>query len=130
MLEIASAARRAHGSRRVPPGRLLAPLLACLAGCFTVDGTLKADGSGTLEMTYQVPRNATEAGERRRFASPHVTLDSLTIKDGTAVAKLHVDEVSGLQTAEMFQNVTISRAHEDNDQRLTITIKNPNQKEI
>ena len=130
MLDIASARGPVRRSLAVNPVRLLVPLLACLAGCFTVDGTLKPDGSGTLELTYQVPANATEAGERQRFVSPHVTLDSLTIKGGSAVAKLHVDDVSRLQTAEMFHTVTVSRAHQDDDMRLTITIKNPNPREI
>ena len=39
------------------------------------------------------------------------------------------DDFKTVQGKE-YKNVTVSRAHEDNEQHLTITIKNPNPKEI
>ena len=58
---------------------LLVASLVALSACVTVEGTLKADGSGTLQITYPVIPTTTERLERRRLSSPHVTLDSLNI---------------------------------------------------
>jgi len=110
---------------------LLAGALATLSACVTVVGTLKADGSGTLEITYPVLPTTTERLEKRRFASPQITLDSLDIhEDGTATAKVHFDDPAKIPTAEMFHNVGIERHRDDADERITVTVTNLVTKEM
>lgn len=113
-----------------PSLALLACALAPLAGCITVDGSLKADGSGTVEVTYQVSRTSTETLEKRRFASPQVKLESFAMKrDGTAVAKLSFDDPAKMSTLEIFRGVSIKRERDGEEERLTITRTNPDAKE-
>jgi len=105
---------------------VLAPLVACVLGCLTVDATLKADGSGSFEMTYKTPPNTTVDLEKRRFASEHVTVDSLTLTTSTSAnLKVHFDDVTKLSSAEALKNVTVTRVRDGDDWRLTITIVNP-----
>ena len=100
-------------------------LLTALAGCVSIDGVLKPDGSGTLEVVYGVLPTSTEGLERRRFASPSVTLESLKLNgDGTATAKLSFDDPAKLSTLEMFRSVKITRQREKDEERVTITVKN------
>jgi hypothetical protein len=103
-------------------------LLLCLllaAGCVTVDATLKADGSGTITYTYARDKNATEAGEKARFASPHLTIESLTLGDKTATLKAKFDDVTKLDTAEAFNRATVTRTHKDGEDVLAVTLANP-----
>src|SRR5689334_7763637 len=105
--------------------RMAISLLVLAAGCVTVDGTLKADGSGTLRMSYQMPLNGTESSEKRRFTSPHVTVTSFkTNPDMTATVELSVDDVTKLSTASAFQRIAIARAPQDATEKVTITIDN------
>jgi len=101
-------------------------LLSCLGGCVTVDGTLKADGSGRLEMTYQLEPKTTEEAEKKRFSSAHVKVESLVLLDDkTGKAVVTFDDVTKLSTAEQFKAVEITRTHEGADERLSIKITNP-----
>src|SRR5579883_2978059 len=78
-------------------------LLLCLllaAGCVTVDATLKADGSGTITYTYGREANTTVASEKARFASPHLTIESLTLGEKTVTLEAKFDDVTKLDTAE------------------------------
>src|SRR5579885_2528288 len=80
-------------------------LLLCLllaAGCVTVDATLKADGSGTITYTYGREANTTVASEKARFASPHLTIESLTLGEKTVTLEAKFDDVTKLDTAEGF----------------------------
>src|SRR5579884_4033825 len=85
-------------------------LLLCLlvAGCVTVDATLKADGSGTITYTYNREKNTTVAAEKARFASPHLTIESLTLGEKTVTLKAKFDDVTKLDTAEGFKLATIT----------------------
>lgn len=104
---------------------LLASVAVTLAACVTVDGTLRADGSGTLEMVYRVPPNSTETLEKRRFASPRVTLESLRIReDGTARVELAFTDPAALSTLEIFRSLAISRERDGDEERLTIVVTN------
>lgn len=97
-----------------------------LAGCVTVESTLRSDGSATLEMRYTTQPDATEFLERRRFTSPHVTVDSVKIyEDQTTVLRASVDDATKLSTAEGFALVEVTRAPEGDDERLTITLAGP-----
>src|SRR5262245_58567264 len=104
-------------------------LLACLAlsGCLTFDGVLKPDGSGTVDMTYTLPQGTDEAKEKASHSSDHVTLESFTMSDDkkSATAKLKVDDVTKLSTAEAFKDVVVKRTNEGSDEILSITINNP-----
>src|SRR5204862_5558593 len=105
--------------------RIAVVALLLLAGCETVDGVLKADGSGTLQLTYRATRNATETAERQRFTSDHVTVESISVKpDATSTIKLTFDDVTKLSTASGFGNATVTRSREDGTEKLTVTIKN------
>jgi len=110
---------------------LLTASLVALSACVTVEGTLKADGSGTLQITYPVMPTTTERLERRRLTSPQVTLDSLTIgQDGTATAKVSFDDPQKLKTVDMFRSVGIERHREGTEETLTITLTNVINKEM
>ena len=104
----------------------LCGLLVLFGGCVTVDATLRSEGSGTFEMTYQTPLDATEFLERRRFSSPHVHVESVKIhEDQRAVLRATVDDVTRLSTAPGFAAVTIDRAPAGDDDWLTVTLANP-----
>src|SRR5579885_1540229 len=97
-------------------------LLLCLllaAGCVTVDATLKADGSGTITYTYGREANTTVASEKARFASPHLTIESLTLGEKTVTLEAKFD------TAEGFKLATITRTHKDGEEVLDVTLANP-----
>jgi hypothetical protein len=113
---------------RSSPGRTVVAtlLLIPLAGCVTVEATLRSDGSGTLVMTYQTQPDATEFIERRRFTSPHVTVTSVKIyEDQRTVLRATVDDVRQLSTAPGFALVAVTRTREDDDERLVVTLVNP-----
>jgi len=104
----------------------LCSLLVLLCGCVTVDATLRSDGSGVLELTYQTSLDATEFLERRRFSSPHVRVDAVNIhEDQRTVLRATVDDVTRLSTAPGFALVTVDRAPEGDDEWLTVTLTNP-----
>lgn len=120
-------ARRALAGRGRPPKILLLVALAVgLVGCLTLDSTLAPDGSGTLDMTYRTRPYANAAAEKRLYSSEHVIVDSLSFTDAsTAVLKAHFDDVTKLSTAEGFNDVTITRTRDGDDERLAIHIVNP-----
>ena len=98
-----------------------------LVGCLTFDGVLAADGSGTFAMTYALRPGATEAQERGRYTSSHVTLESFAINDDhkTATLTARVDDVTHLDSVAAFSNVAVARTPAGSDaERLTITITN------
>jgi len=101
-------------------------LVLVLAGCVTVEGTLRSDGSATFMMTYRPQGDATEFLERRRFSSPDVRVDSVKIyEDQRTVLRATVDDVTRLSTAEGFKSVAVSRTREGDDERLTLRLVNP-----
>jgi hypothetical protein len=116
---------RARPGWSVRRASLLASMVTCLAGC-VVDATLKADGSGKLEMTYPLQATSTEALEKRRFTSDHVKVESLKINtDQTAVLNATFDDATKLSTAEGFKTVSVTRTREGSEERLTVKITNP-----
>jgi hypothetical protein len=103
---------------------LLALAVMLCAGCVTVDGTLKADGSGTLEVTYRIPPNTTEAAERARFTSPHVTVKSITMQPDRATVKVAFDDVTKLATAEGFKALDVTRTRTGDEEALRVIVTN------
>lgn len=104
----------------------LAWLAVALAGCFTVDATLRPDGSGTIELGYVLPaQQATVDSETARFTSPHVKVVSVTPRTPGALVKATFDDVTKLSTAEGFAMVTVRRREKKDRERLTIVIHNP-----
>src|SRR5438094_10623482 len=90
----------------------LAALTMFLAGCFTVEGTLDANGSGSLELTYYLwpRRHVTVRGETERFSSEHVTVESLSSIEMTQVVpRVRFDVVTRISTAEAFRGYAASR---------------------
>lgn len=106
----------------------LAACIVVLSGCFTVEGTLDADGSGSLEVTYFLwpRRHVTVRGETERLGSGHVTVESLrSIEKTQAVARVRFDDVTNLSSAEAFRGVTVTRTREDTQERLRVVIRYP-----
>lgn len=105
---------------------LLLAAAAGLCGCLTFDGVLRADRSGTFDMTYLLRPDTTEAQERARYTSEHVTLESFTIDEHhtTATLKARVDDITRINSAAGFSNVAVTHTTADGDERLTITITN------
>jgi hypothetical protein len=106
----------------------LAALAPLLAGCFTVDGLLRADGSGTVELTYVPAKHATIDSETVRFTSPHVTVRSVEPVPGGARVRADFDDVTKLATAEGFRMATVVRRRHGTREALKLAIRNPEPK--
>ena len=107
---------------------VLAVLAPLVAGCFTVDGMLRADGSGTVELTYPPGKHATIDSETARFTSPHVTVQSVEPQPGGARIRAEFDDVTRLSTAEGFRMVTVVRGQRGQREALKLVIRNPEPK--
>jgi hypothetical protein len=103
----------------------LAVLVPLAAGCFTVDGVLRADGSGTVELTYPPGKHATIDSETARFTSPHVKVQSVEPQPGGARIRAEFDDVTRLSTAEGFRMVTVVRGRRGRREALKLVIRNP-----
>ena len=104
----------------------LVALTAALPGCFTVEGTLAADGSARFSLTYYIARHVTVSAETRRLSSEHVTVASLRgLGARRAAAEIRVDDVRNLATAEAFRNVEVTRAREGDEEHLHLILHNP-----
>jgi hypothetical protein len=101
------------------------------AGCFEVDATLNADGSGTINLAY-IPsaRHATLDSEQARFSSAHVTVHSIAPRDVGARLTASFDDVTKLSSAEGFRHVGVTRMRRGGEERLRIVLHNPTPKEI
>lgn len=125
-----STPRSAEASRLPRPAlALLVGALMMLAGCITLDGTLKADGSGTLNVSYKLPSNSNEMVEKRRFTSSDVKIESFGVKEGMIEGKLSFTDPVKLSSLQMFRNAKITRQRDGKEERLTITITNEHPKE-
>jgi hypothetical protein len=103
----------------------LAVLAPLFAGCFTVDGTLRADGSGTIDLTYPPGKHATIDSETARFTSPHVKVQAVEPQPGGARIRAEFDDVTQLSTAEGFRMVTVVRGRRGRREALKLVIRNP-----
>ena len=106
----------------------LAVLGPLLAGCFTVDALLRADGSGTVDLTYVPGKHATIDSETARFTSPHVKVLSVEPQPGGARVRAEFDDVTRLSTAEGFRVVTVVRRRRGPREALKLMIRNPEPK--
>ena len=104
---------------------MLAVVVALCGGCVIVDGKLAADGSGTLEVTYRIPANSTEATERARFTSPHVTVKSVKMQPDRAIVQVAFDDATKLSTAEGLRALDVSRSRSGAEETLRVVITNP-----
>lgn len=103
----------------------LAMLVACAAGCITVDGTLRADGTGTLSLSYTAPPGSTETSLRGLLTAPGITIQSLTLgADRKFSAAIAVDDLAAIGKTPLFRAVTVTRAAQGDDQVLTIKMVN------
>jgi hypothetical protein len=101
----------------------LVVLLSLVAGCLTVDGTLRADGTGTISLSYIAPPGATEASQRALLTAPGITVQSLTLgADRKFSAVLGVDDVAAIGKTPLFRAVTVTKAAQGDDQILTIKV--------
>jgi len=110
--------------------RLAALALAApvLAGCFTVDGVLRADGSGTVDLTYVPGKHATIDSETARFTSAHVKVLSVEPRPGGARIRAEFDDVTKLSSAEGFRMVTVVRRRRGAREAMKVVIRNPEPK--
>jgi hypothetical protein len=106
----------------------LALLAALAAGCFTVDGVLRANGSGTVDLTYVPAKHATIDSETARFTSAHVRVRSVEPVPGGARVRAEFDDVTKLSTAEGFRIVTVVRRRRGRREALKLVIRNPEPK--
>ncbi|MCW5892336.1 MAG: hypothetical protein KIT14_17580 [bacterium] len=117
--------RHAPGRRGA---RLAWPVLCFLAvfasGCLTLTSTLRPDGSGTIDLRYRLPEEATVATEKARFTSPHFTLADVTVD--TVKKEAHVkgtlDEATKLSSVPFFKNVAVTRTQEGDESQLTFVV--------
>jgi hypothetical protein len=108
--------------RGVLPALALAAL-ACITGCITVDGTLLADGSGTLTLSYVAPPGSTEASQRELLKAPGITIKSATLDaDRKFSASLDVADLAAITKTTVFRNVTVTTTAQGDDQVLTIKV--------
>jgi hypothetical protein len=125
-----SATRASEASAAAPLRQALAPLLLCLlalvAGCLTVDATLDADGSATIDMTYPLQAGTKPDVEKARLKSEFVTLESFEeLKQNRVRVEVKVSDVSKLSTAAAFKDVAVTRTKEGTDEVLKIAITKP-----
>jgi hypothetical protein len=99
--------------------------LVLLTGCLTVDSTMKADGSGTMEFTYPPPAGATKASETKRFTSEAVSVESAEVSpDGKkSTLKLKFTDATKLSTVEPLKDVKVTRTKQDGTEKVSIVIK-------
>ena len=114
-----------HPHARLRPLAVAALCVVAAAGCVTVDGTLKADGSGTLELTYGVMPHADEATEKYRFTKAGVKLESFKLADYTATAKVSFDDTAKLPKIDVLHLTGLERRRDGDVERVTIRIGNP-----
>jgi hypothetical protein len=108
------------------PWHLLLGPLALLAGCVTVDATLRSDGSARIVLLYLTPPDASEFLERARFTSAGVTVESVKIfEDQTTVARLAVEDVRRLRHAKGLEIVDVARERVGRDEEIRLTLDNP-----
>src|SRR5262245_38473283 len=113
-------------SRRCASALVVGGLFAALSGCFTLDVTVKEDGSGSLEYAYPPPLRATEASEKTRFTSPDFTPENVTLTAGKpAVLKGSFKDVTKVSNGEAFRFGTVTRVREGKSETLTINLINP-----
>jgi hypothetical protein len=117
-----SAARRSRAILRdVLFASILAVLVSWIAGCITIDGTLRADGTGTMSLSYLAPPGSSETSQRELLKATGITIQSLTLGDDRKVsATLAVDNLAAISRTALFRNVTVSTSAEGDDQVLTI----------
>jgi hypothetical protein len=119
----AGRARRSLGGRVATLALLI--LATWLAGCLTVDGTLRENGTGTLTLSYQAPPGATEASLRELLKAPGITITSLTLREDRQMsATLEVDDPAAISKTALFRNVTVTRTDKDGDQVFVIKVVN------
>lgn len=103
----------------------LGALVAWVAGCITIDGTLRADGTGTLSLSYIAPPGSTETSLRELLTAPGITITSLTLgTDRKFSATLGVDDLAAIGKTPLFRNVTVTTATEGDDRILRIKMMN------
>jgi hypothetical protein len=117
-----SAARRSRVILgEVLSASILAVVFSWIAGCITVDGTLRADGSGTMSLSYVAPPGSTETSQRELLKATGITIKSLTLGDDRKVsATLDVDNLAAISKTALFRSVTVGTSAEGDDQVLTI----------
>jgi hypothetical protein len=102
---------------------VLAVVVAGGVGCLTADGTLEADGSATLSLSYSVPPGTTEVSQRYVLQAPGVTVESLTVApDHVVSARLKLADASALEKTVFFKNVKVRRSTDGKVSVLSIEI--------
>jgi hypothetical protein len=105
---------------------LLLGVLVLVAGCLTVDATLDADGSATIDMTYPLQAGTKADVEKARLQSEFVTLESFEeLNQNRAHAKVKVSDVTKLSTAAAFKDIAVTRTKAGSDETLKVVITKP-----
>jgi len=119
----------AAGAMKRPAPRHVVALLALvlgITGCFTVEGTLNADGSGSLVLRYRfAPPRSTATTETARFSSPDVTVRSV-VPDGDMIRlEAQFTDVTRLSSARGFGHVRVRRYRRGASEVLRILLWEP-----
>lgn len=109
--------------------------LVVLAGCLTADATLKADGSGVIEITYDPILPTTKERARAGFTAPGVTVQEIEVKElrpGSGEGsvqqrvrtRLAFEDVGKLGQVEKLRRFAIDLTDAEHDtKRLTIAVR-------
>src|SRR5262249_41297002 len=108
--------------RRASYALAVTVLCAAATGCLTVDGTLDADDTGTLAISFTAPPEASEASVRSMIAAPGISVESFALGAERKVsAKVKVEDLATIGFMKVLQGVTVTRTAEGDDQVLSIT---------
>jgi len=108
--------------RRASYALAVTVLCAAATGCLTVDGTLDADDTGTLAISFTAPPEASEASVRSMIAAPGISVESFALgADRKVSAKVKVEDLATIGFMKVLQGVTVTRTAEGGDQVLSIT---------
>jgi hypothetical protein len=95
-----------------------------LAGCFTAEVKLNADGSGTMVLDYDPLITTTEKGQRKRLTGPGITIEDLklTSPEGTpgktkVSTRLSFKDATKLSAAPHFSKLKVEIEDAGADQK-------------
>lgn len=111
--------------RRLVPFLVALPLVILASGCF-MDTVIDANGAGTMTVKFRLTTEAQLEPNRKRFESAHVKVTSATVdKDKWVTYQLKFDDITKLNSAPHFQNMTVTLADADGGAK-ALAIKNVN----
>jgi hypothetical protein len=103
--------------------------LVLLCGCITATTTLEPNGSGTMTLSYALPKESNADKERKRAAGPHVTVEKAEVEGSRVTLRLKFDDVRKLDTSRLFEDFHVTLDDKEEGRRVLVA-KFPNPKPI